>query len=101
MAKPAPTAETDGRLTERLEAAMEDADRLLELRLQHCPYEWKSALIDVFDTYDACGLKLLSKQGFVYAEDAIALTRLVMERKALDESRALEEAKAESQEDAK
>lgn len=68
--------------TKELEEAMEHYDKLLELRLKHCPLEWRGPLIDVFDTFTNCGYKLMASQGFVTAHDAIQLTRLVMDRKA-------------------
>jgi hypothetical protein len=51
-----------------------------DLRLENCPHQWRSALVDVTDTLEAIVMKL---EEFGWDEDgavAVELTRMVLER---------------------
>lgn len=79
---------------DELEAHLTEwADRL-ERRLGFVPYEWRGPLVDVLDTYEICGMKLMAMQGFLTAKDCVALTELVMKRKAHIELLSLKEEEA-------
>lgn len=82
------TDDAHRRLEEERDEVMELGRDALRRRLELCPADWRQPLSDVFSTYETCELKLLSMHGSFCAQDAIALTRMVLERKARDEDRA-------------
>ena len=81
------------RPTPEIEENMVRFAEALEIRLQNTPLEWRGPLVDVLDTYEICGMKLMAMQGFLVASDCIELTRLVLMQKIrTDAATAKEEA---------
>jgi len=62
---------------------MEYAQRTFNERLNAMPEEWSAPLVDVMDTYQHVALRLVGMRGFVVQSDAVALTKLVLDRKVI------------------